>query len=384
MKIRPTAMVIMTLLLAPYRKEFYVRLAERLKHYGIFFLVQKAYSEEARQWKTLSRNSRLTSKLQIYTGNTGGLLSYPCDPATNFKSTIFIGMPTWKELSFLIKTRPKAIFLHESSFFIWIGYLYAKFMNRPIIFETDIGPNSLALLPLFKRWNHLLLRKTASLVLAKTVDASRMRPATFCPHAVSTSEYRPKPKKNFKKLTRILFVGNPNQRKGVDLLAKALGEMNAEFEAELEIAGSSVEQACEVRRMVRESGFIGKLKILSFLEGKKLIQQYQQADIFVLPSRFDTYGVVVHEAAACGLPLVVSSRAGAAENMVIHGYNGFVVDPEDVAQFATALAMLVKNKQLRVTMGKRSRKIAEKFDVTKQAHFAAKKIKALIQASGLS
>ena len=256
-------------------------------------------------------------------------------------------------------------------------------MRCPIILETDIGQQSLALLPLFKQWNHRLLRKIASLVLAKTMDASRIQPSVFCPHAISTKEYRPGPRRPGRKLTRILFVGSPNTRKGVDLLAAALGILEAEFEAEFQIAGSSKEETPKVIRRVREKGFLGKLRVSRFLEGRDLIQKYQKADIFVLPSRFDTYGVVVHEAAACGLPLVVSSHAGASENLVVHGHNGFVVDPENTRQFAAALQKLLKDKQLRNRMGKRSRVLAVKFDVNKQADLAARKIRPLIRETSL-
>jgi len=90
-----------------------------------------------------------------------------------------------------------------------------------------------------------------------------------------------------------------------------------------------------------------------------------------LASRADTYGVVIHEAAACGLPLVVSRHCGASSVLVEEGKNGFVVDPDDAATFANHLHTLIQDPLLRGEFAKHSRVIAERWDVKKNAEAAA-------------
>jgi glycosyltransferase involved in cell wall biosynthesis len=82
------------------------------------------------------------------------------------------------------------------------------------------------------------------------------------------------------------------------------------------------------------------------------------ADIFVLLSRHEPWGVVVNEAAACGLPLVLSDTVGAAWDLLRSGENGFVVEPGDVAAAAEALAALATDEALRARAGARSRELA--------------------------
>ena len=69
-------------------------------------------------------------------------------------------------------------------------------------------------------------------------------------------------------------------------------------------------------RFTRTQGLQNHLECAGFLSGAALRNAMQSADVFVLPTRQDTYGAVVHEAACLGLPLLVSRHAGAAEALV--------------------------------------------------------------------
>jgi glycosyltransferase involved in cell wall biosynthesis len=86
-----------------------------------------------------------------------------------------------------------------------------------------------------------------------------------------------------------------------------------------------------------------------------LAQQYVDADVFALLSRHEPWGVVVNEAAASGLPLVLSERVGAARDLVREGENGFVVPVDDAAAATQALRKLATDSELRRRMGERSR-----------------------------
>ena len=90
---------------------------------------------------------------------------------------------------------------------------------------------------------------------------------------------------------------------------------------------------------------------------EELARRYVGADVFALLSRHEPWGVVVNEAAASGLPLVLSSRVGAAYDLLRDGENGFLVPAENVEAAANAIRKLAEDADLRRRMGERSREL---------------------------
>jgi glycosyltransferase involved in cell wall biosynthesis len=105
----------------------------------------------------------------------------------------------------------------------------------------------------------------------------------------------------------------------------------------------------------------------------ELAQCYVDADVFALLSRHEPWGVVVNEAAASGLPLVLSDRVGAAHDLLREGENGFIVPAEDTEAAAAALRRLAADAALRWRMGERSRELvrAWTYDASVEAFLAA-------------
>jgi glycosyltransferase involved in cell wall biosynthesis len=92
-----------------------------------------------------------------------------------------------------------------------------------------------------------------------------------------------------------------------------------------------------------------------------LVSHYAAADVFVLPSRSEPWGMVLNEAAAAGLPLVATEESGAAHDLVEPERNGYRVPAGDVAALREALARLAADPALRARFGVRSRELSRAF-----------------------
>jgi glycosyltransferase involved in cell wall biosynthesis len=106
---------------------------------------------------------------------------------------------------------------------------------------------------------------------------------------------------------------------------------------------------------------------------EELARRYVEADVFALLSRHEPWGVVVNEAAASGLPLVLSNRVGAAYDLLRDGENGFLVPAEDIGAAAGAIRKLAEDADLRRRMGERSRELvrAWNYDASVESFVAA-------------
>lgn len=104
---------------------------------------------------------------------------------------------------------------------------------------------------------------------------------------------------------------------------------------------------------------------------------YGLASAFILPSRHEEWGLVVNEAMACSLPVLVSSNAGCAHDLVEHGINGFHFDPMDADGLATHLGAISMSPHRGTQMGQESRK---KIDQWSCATFADNALAAILVA----
>lgn len=115
---------------------------------------------------------------------------------------------------------------------------------------------------------------------------------------------------------RFLFVGRLEPIKGIDTLLRAwqlLGPSKRDWELHL-IGNGSLKSVIEA---------VDGVVIKDFMQPDKLVGELADAGCFILPSLGEPWGVVVHEFAAAGLPLIVSDSVGAATSFVISGLNGF-------------------------------------------------------------
>jgi len=126
---------------------------------------------------------------------------------------------------------------------------------------------------------------------------------------------------------RFLFVGSLIERKGCDLIAAAFSRIAHEFpDAELHWAGNGPLEAT-LREAMRPSG--DHVKFHGFCPWGSLPDVYSRADVLLAPSRYDGWALVVPEGLAAGLPVIGTTRMGAAIELVRHGENGWLIAPDD-------------------------------------------------------
>lgn len=133
---------------------------------------------------------------------------------------------------------------------------------------------------------------------------------------------------------RFLFVGRFAPVKGLDVLLQAwqeLGEKKGDWELHL-IGNGSLKAQLEAT-----AGVV----IKDFMQPEQLMQEVANAGCFLLPSRAEPWGVVVHEFAAAGLPLIVSDVVGAASAFLISGLNGYNFKVNDVKGMANRMHLII-------------------------------------------
>ncbi|NNK49554.1 MAG: glycosyltransferase family 4 protein, partial [Gemmatimonadetes bacterium] len=163
---------------------------------------------------------------------------------------------------------------------------------------------------------------------------------------------------------RLLFVGRLVERKGVEVLVRALARLRHRRDAELVVIGSGNREG-HIRRTAALEGVEDHVHLLGFVGSERLAREYEASDIFVLPaivdSRGDTegLGVVLLEALAYERP-VVASRAGGIPDIVVDGLTGWLTDPGDAQILSDRLLEVASDPEKARLVAARGKSEAER------------------------
>lgn len=215
-----------------------------------------------------------------------------------------------------------------------------------------------------------LLKQASRVVSVSSVETEQYKAMgvagdriAMVPHGIEPSEYETLPPKGaFRKRHGIgegdrviLYLGRVHKIKGLDLLARAFGDiLRAVPEARLVVAGSDDGYLHAMKKLADDLGIGGRALFVGPIYERSKLEAYVDADVYVLPSTYEIFGVTVLEACACGTPVVLTDRCGVADH--IGGRAGIVV-PYEATKVAGGVLDVLRSGDRGKRLGQAGRKL---------------------------
>lgn len=152
---------------------------------------------------------------------------------------------------------------------------------------------------------------------------------------------------------KILVVGNVIRRKGMHVLIRALSQLPAE-DFRVTVAGRldmEPDYVEHIENLIRTLRLEEQIVLDGPVQGQALADLYRQHHLLVLPSAYESYGIVYVEAQQFGLP-AIGTTAGAAKEIIDHDHNGYLIAPEDHRALADLLQKLNQDRACLTQLGK--------------------------------
>jgi glycosyltransferase involved in cell wall biosynthesis len=353
-----TRLVILTEIIAPYRIPVFNVLARRAGiDLHLIFLAET--DETRRQWRIytneISFSYQILSSWRWRAGN----------------SNLLINRGLWSALS---KVKPHVVICGGYNYAAsWEALLWTQRHRTPFVLWSESNAQDAR-----SGWNWVESLKTffirhcdgfvvpgkSSFEYLRSIGSPEARISTasnavdndwFAAQADDTRTHATEFREKLALPSRfILFVGRLVPEKGVfDLLAAyAKLESGLRSEVGLVFAGDGVSR----EKLAHQAKLIspGTVCFPGFRQREDLASLYALAECLVLPTHSDPWGLVVNEAMACGLPVIVSTVAGCAADLVEDGWNGYVVPPKDVEKLRVAIDSLLRQPEVEQRMSEHS------------------------------
>ena len=214
----------------------------------------------------------------------------------------------------------------------------------------------------------------------ETLYNAPARKIEIIPPGVDLSHFYPIPQDEAKEYVgaplekrMLLFVGRIEPLKGIKTLLRAIGILRANGQAEEnlclaviggELADKNGQETEEVKLLMKLRDEYGLQDMVTFL-GKRsqdsLPYYYSAAEMVIMPSHYESFGMVALESMACGTP-VIASLVGGLIHLVEDGVTGYHVPVEDPIALSKCISSLIEDKALRYRMGHDAFAFAKKFD----------------------
>lgn len=159
----------------------------------------------------------------------------------------------------------------------------------------------------------------------------------------------------------IFCLSRIDSNKGHAELLRAFSEITDEFpDVRLVIGGGSPtpkavekEVRAEMNQIIEEEKLENRVSQTGYIPDELVVPFYQNSLFFILPSKFEPFGMTSQEAMACGKS-VLASRFGGIRNVISNGQNGILMDPGDKEEFANAMRLMLRNPEMVEKIGMKS------------------------------
>ena len=364
----PQKVILLTETISPYRIPVFNEIARELE--GEFLVLFFGESEKRRQWKIYKEKIKFSYEvLPNILFQKQGLTPY------FFNFTIFYK---------LLKHSPDIIIIsgysQPSSF---LAILYAKLFKKQLVLWCESNQYDQryrrSFKKTYKRWfvkncAGYIVPGQASFEYLLTLGASSEK-IYRAPNAVDNdyfsrvADQQRKAKEQFKQSKGypekiLLYVGRLVDQKGIFDLFRAFQSIcNNQPKLGLVLIGNGEKE--EYYKNFCQIHNIKKVFFTGFVHQEDLPAYYACADVFVLPTHSEPWGLVLNEAMACKLPVVSSDVAGAAADLIINGRNGYIYEKGNINRLAETLDKVLNSDC--ESMGLESYEIIQKFSPQKCA-----------------
>jgi glycosyltransferase involved in cell wall biosynthesis len=265
-------------------------------------------------------------------------------------------------LAALVRARPDAVISGSFGVPTLYGLAYCRLRGVPLLVHSDGTSDSERRLGRAQRATRALLARSASAAVANSEPAAERFEEVGFPagrvfralHSTNLTELGAiADQRSYGGPGRLalLATGRLIPRKGLDHLFRALALAQQRAPGiSLTLAGSGPEEQ-GLRALAGKLGLEG-VTFQGFVEQAALPAVYAAADAYVFPTLRDPFGIALLEAAAAGLPIVTSPRAGAAQDLLRDGESALFCEPQAVEQLAGALVQLAEDVALRERLGR--------------------------------
>jgi D-inositol-3-phosphate glycosyltransferase len=199
------------------------------------------------------------------------------------------------------------------------------------------------------------------------VERSRV---VVIPQGVDTDQFQPRDQSEARRELDLpedgkvlVAVGRVEPLKGFDILIRALAEMTERASVTLVIVGGDARAAAEFARLTaiaEEVGVSSQVRFVGATDHQRVAYYYNAADVVVVPSFYESFGLVALEALASGVP-VVASRVGGLTSTVADGRNGYLIPWRCPEPFAEKIDLLLANPPLRLALGRAGVSAVERY-----------------------
>ncbi|AFL81698.1 glycosyltransferase [Aequorivita sublithincola DSM 14238] len=167
------------------------------------------------------------------------------------------------------------------------------------------------------------------------------------------------PKKKTSNTLELLFVGRISRLKQIELCLKTLAFLikNQDKEVSLTIVGPISDEIYfgELKALAEHLKITERIKFVGSIEQKELVPYYQNANLLLLPSAHESFGMVMVEAMACGTPVAALLGSGGPDEIIENSLNGILVSKEN---YAENILNYFKDKEIEVRLSKNAREMA--------------------------